>query len=242
MKSGFITPTDKIELAPHELLAFAHDYCKEHNFEDFNEFARQYNLVDPAYEYLLRVLKWIQVGTVSEQVSAYLLSVPVYGRTTGMLEARELVSDKYEDLKGKKGKFLSNITFLSKFAFRDITRKFSLQSGFVLQDGTLVSYKNYTHYFIAKSLVNYLGANNESINTYFQGYDDTCFEDLFVGLLGFIKVGNYGTDKVIMYTPELASLTQKKLIEDYKMLGFRIDELPPFDLDSSKQMIKTLKF
>ena len=39
MKSGFITPTDKIELKPHELVAFAHDYCKIHDFKDFKTFA-----------------------------------------------------------------------------------------------------------------------------------------------------------------------------------------------------------
>lgn len=242
MKSGFITPTDKIELKPHELVAFAHDYCKIHDFKDFKTFAEKYNLVDPAYEYVLKVLKWIQIGTIVEPVPSYVVSVPVFEGRNDVLEVHELETDKYSHLASGRGKFLSKITFLNKLSFRDNKRNFSLKSGFVLQDGTLVSYKNCTHYLIAKSLVNYLGANNESINTYFQGYDDTCFEDLFVGLLGFIKVGNYGADKVIMYTPELASPTQKKMIEDYRMLGFRIDELPPFDLDSSKEMIKTLKF
>lgn len=242
MESGFITPTDKIKLEPHELVSFARDYCKNHNFEDFSLFAGQYNFVEPAYEYVLKVLKWIQIGTTAEPEPAYVLSVPLLEGMTDTLEVRRLVSDNYEDLSARKGKFLSKITFLSKFAFKDNTRNFNLKSGFVLQDGTLVSYKNYTHYLIAKALVNYLGANNEMINNYFSTFDDTCYEDLFVRLLGFIKVGNYGSDKVVMYTPELSSASQMRMIRDYEMMGFRIDEISPFDLESSKEMIKTLKF
>lgn len=250
MKSGFITPTDKIELAPHELLAFAHDYCKSHEAEGFRNFSQQYAFVDsqekmdlaeivnPAYEYVLKELKWIQVGTLVAHEDAYV----TFSASDNTLEVCELNSDNYEELTSRKGKFITRITCLNNFWFLANKKEFSLKNGFVLQDGTLIGYNLCCHAQIAKALVNYLGTNNEAINFYFKIFDESCYEDLFVRLLGFVKAGNYGPNKVIMYTPELASPAQQKMVDVYKMLGFRVDELPPFDLDSSKQMIKTLKF
>lgn len=239
MQSGFITPTEKIELAPHELIPFAHDYCKKHNLEDFEAFARQYEKVDPAYEYVLRVLKWIQVGTVVEPGPAYVLADPNSKET---LEVRELTSYNYGELQERRGRFLSRITYLNHFAFTDKQRNYQMKSGFIMQNGTYVSYKSCTHFLIATSLANYFGANNETFHNYFSIYDSTCYEDLFVGLLGFIKVRVIGHEKVLMYTPELANLDQKKLIKDYRMLGFRIDKIKPYSLETSKEMIKTIKF
>ena len=236
MKSGFITKDEKIELKINELLAFATYYCEHYEKEKYQEYEAKHQLINPAFDYVIKVLKWIQVGSVSEGENSYLKA-----GLKDYMEIRELKSFNYQELIVQEEGLLSKISYLNKFKTYNADRAFEFANGFISGNGLVMTTKKYNHNELSVALANYLAIQNAEIAEIFSWYHISCYEDILTRLLGFIKMGYYDNNAILMLTPELMNSYQKQLIKDYEILGFYIDELKPIDISKSKRLIKSLK-
>lgn len=236
IKSGFITQNGAVELPQSQLLEYAREYCKEMSPRGFDKFSPQYPLGDPAYEYVLRFLKWIQIGTTFGLDDSYLVA------SESCFDIHELDSSDYGFVEQKKGKIISSMPFISALKVCDLDRNFILDSGFILDGHILVNYGNYYHLEIAETLANYITTYHKEIGEFLKHYDTTCYEDIFTRLLGFPKVGSYRNMSIVVYTPEIATKDEIRLVKDYGELGFQIQEVTPIDKSLSKKFKKGLKF
>ena len=235
MKSGFATPIGNIELKREEILPFATDYCNSINSVELTNFKREYNYINPDYEFLLRVLKWIQVGSLAYGDDSYIID------DNNSLGIYKLESNNYFDLRKKETKKLISIPYMNNFRFLDSKSSYSLKNGFILHDGTVATYFSRKHVAMSNALVNYYSINNEKVNEYLKDYDPSCYEDLLVTLFGFLKVGTYGDFKAITYAKNIINDCLYQLIYVYKKLGFDAQELSPLDPKKSEILIKSLR-
>ena len=134
-----------------------------------------------------------------------------------------------------------SIKYINSLKFRNQKDKFAFESGFVLRDGTLASYKPERHIEIANTLINYYSINNKEVNDVLEQYDVSCFEDILVALFGFLKVGIYGNIKNIEYNEELLNDCLAEILFVYERLGFTVCEYKPSNREYSKKLLLNLR-
>ncbi len=231
MKSGFLTPRGNIEIAREDMLAFAKDYCNSLKSTELDNFRRSYQYVSADYEFLIRVLKWIQVGTVA------------FGQNTCIMDDQKSLaiydcnSDDYFEIKKKETKKILKIEYINTLRFQNQREYLAIKSGFVLRDGTLVSFKQEKYAEMSDILTNYLSLNNKIVNEVLSHYDISRFEELLISLFGFIKVGVYGDIKILEYVKELENETFEELIPIYEKSGFKVYKYKALDKSASKDLL-----
>jgi len=235
MKSGFVTPNGNIEIKREEILKFATDYCNKLNLEELKNFRKKFDYVNPDYEYLLRVLKWIQIGSINYGDNSYIVD------NGNSLEIHELESEKYSDLLQKKSKKHMNLYYINKFKFESLEHSLSLQNGYILNDGEAVSYHTLKHFEIANSLINYYSLCNKSVNEILKDYNVKMYEDLLVTLFGFIKVGIYSNLKLVAYAPNIVNEDFMWLIEHFERIGYKVEEFESIDKSASAVLMRSLR-
>ena len=235
MESGFLTPNGNIEVARKDILAFSKDYCKSIKSVELEKFRQNYKYLNGDYEFLLRILKWIQVGSVSFGENSCIID------NRDSLGVYECKSDNYFGVKKKEARKLLSIEYINTLKFHNQKDTFVLENGFILRDGTLVTSKDEQHIKVCNALLNYYSINSELVNEVLKKYDISCFEDLLISLFGFLKVGSYVEIKAVEYSKKLSNACLDELVFIYERMGFKIFEYEPIDKDLSRDLLLSLR-
>ena len=234
MNTGFLTPDNRYDVELKNMLLFAKTYLKS------QKIALKANAIgmDPSYEYLIRNLNMIQIGTVDSPnffIKALRNGLGVYSLTKGEEINYNVLLNGYHPL-------VTSINSASLFELKNLKHLFSTEDGFITRNGILVTYKDCYHEEIAKTILNYLATNNQLLSEILPYYDFSCYTDFLINFLGFIRIRNFFGYKTLNYAPAIASRGVKSLVNDYELLGYRVEEMNVPDKALSKELMRTTKF
>lgn len=134
MNTGFLTPENHYDVEVKNMLLFAKNYLKR------QKIALKANAIgmDPSYEYLIRKLNMIQIGTVDSCnffIKALRNGLGVYSLTKGEEINYNVLLNGYHPL-------VTSINSASLFELKNLKHIFSTEDGFITRNGILVTYKD----------------------------------------------------------------------------------------------------
>lgn len=232
--TGFLTPKNRYNVELKNMLLFAKNYLKSQKVDlKVNEIG-----MDPSYEYLIRNLNMIQIGTI-DSCNYFIKNL---GNGLGVYSLTKGEEIDYNGLLNSYHPLVTSIASANLFEFRDLKHVFSTEDGFITRNGILVTYKDCLHEEIAKTILNYLAINNQLLGEILSYYDFSCYTDFLINYLGFIRVRNFRGYKTLNFAPVIATKRVMNLVADYELLGYRVEEMRVPDKSLSKDLIRTTKF
>lgn len=201
INSGFISPNNfQYQVNPENIKSFCEDICfkfckqSDSNQQIFNNFAKQYQLYDCCYDFVMFKLKWIHVGSLlnSKMYSYQLNKTLVFSE----IEQSTNSQDLYHEL--KLNPIITNAyrvhpchdNYLSYQMDCDNISK----EGIIAPNGSYLSIENFgRHRALNMTVLNQILLNSKKVLSDYNGYQNqTLDKPLFylVYRLGYIEIVN----------------------------------------------------
>lgn len=238
----FITPQNiKIEVPFERLSEFCEKYVleyaskSEHNKKQVEDFKKGYTYFKPYYDFLICILDFVSYPALIDN-SCYAKRGTNNDRKS-MVSMATIKDVNYESLRNKQtNSYILNANDIN-IGLNEEEKDGFFDSKGVFLTNSITCFHEETARILMSGICT---ENNFLINDLFDEMKKGAFlyEDYLCYKLGFIIAGSYRGEECMFVNTYLASLKQRRILEEYSELGYRIIEDVPnkYETDGAKEI------